>query len=730
MTSFLACRAAGASLGACACFIHPEFHLGRPARPRWVSAAVWAVCAGASAAALAADAVDTATPSLGTITVTGNPLGSGEVIAPTHQLQLSSAPSQVKTTLGETLDGLPGVSSSYFGPNASRPVIRGLDGDRIRILNNSGASLDASGLSYDHAVPLEPLTIERVEVLRGPGALLYGGSATGGVVNVLDNRIPREPIEGVVGKADVGVASGNRERGGALLVEGGTAHWGLHADAFRRNTGDVDVPRLLPCTQGGLTTSARRICNSASQTDGGAVGGSLFFDQGYLGASVSTYHSHYGTVAEDEVTIGMYSQRYALAGEWRGGAGDWVRRVEGQWSRTDYQHTEFEGSEAGTRFANQGHELRLQVQHRDMGPVAGVIGLQAESADFSADGEEAFAPFSHSRNTALFLHEEWATGWGKLSLGARTESVQVRSLGNPDTSITRFAVGERQFHPHSVALGSLVRLSPAWQLTGNLAHTQRAPKDYELFANGPHLATAAWETGNPDLRTEQSTSLDMGAAWQDGPHRFSLNAYQSRFARYIGLLDTGDQMGTDGERNPLDANGDGVADASGAEIVPEQAYRSVRARFTGLEVSGNLRLLGAGGLQAGTGQVLDLQLRGDMVRATNLSTGEPLPRIAPVRVGATLAWTQGPWSARIGADHSAAQNRVPSTSRATEAYTLWNLGASYRQKLPSTSLTWYARLDNATNVLAYSASSVLTSTAFPKAPLPGRSLKLGVQAVF
>ena len=703
---------------------------GPKAAPHSLHAAVLALCACGGAAAFAQTAPDAASaPSLKEITVTGNPLGSSDLIAPVHQMTLGSRPIDIKTTLGDTLDGLPGVSSTYFGPNANRPVIRGLDGDRIRILNNSGASLDASALSNDHAVPLDPLSIERIEVLRGPGALLYGGSATGGVVNVIDNRIPREPVDGFAGKADLGLATGNRERGSGLMLEGGNARYALHVDAFDRRTGDVRVPVVLPCAQGGFSTTARRICNSASDVRGGAVGASLFFDHGYLGASTSTYRSDYGTVAEDAVTIGMRSNRTAIEGEWR--PGGFLQSLKGQFGHTDYRHTEFDAGAPGTMFANQGNDLRLEARHRKLGALEGVIGVQTESSRFSADGDEAFAPFSRTRSTALFVHEELGMAWGKLSFGARTESVRVTSLGNPDPAITRFVTGTRKFTPGSLSVGALVYLTPAWQLTGNLARTQRAPRDYELFANGPHLATAAWETGDPSLGLEKSNSLDVGAAWQSGPHRVTINAYTSRFSNFIGLRDTGNTLGADGEVNPLDADGDGVADGSGASLLPAQAYGGVRARFTGMELSGTVRLVGERGLTPAQGAgVLDLQWRGDLVRATNLTTGEPLPRIAPARLGATLAWMQGPLSVRVGFDHAAAQNRVPAGSRATGASTLWNAGVSYRQRHPVASLTWYARMDNLTDTLAYSATSVLTTTAFPKVPLPGRSLKVGVQAVF
>ncbi|HEY0201232.1 MAG TPA: TonB-dependent receptor [Burkholderiaceae bacterium] len=665
------------------------------------------------------------TQSLKEVTITGNPLGSSDLIAPAASYSGDGLTLRRGTTLGDTLDGTPGVSATYFGPNASRPIIRGQDGDRIRILQNSGATLDASALSYDHAVPIDPLTIERIEVLRGPGALQYGGSAVGGVVNVIDNRIPTEPLDGVTGRADLGAASGNHERSAGVLVEGGNDRFALHVDAFDRHTQDVEAPVDLNCENPATPGFGRRICNSASSTHGGAVGGTMFFDHGYLGASASTYRSNYGTVAEDDVLIGMQSDRYALEGLWRNPT-DFIESIKAQFGHTSYEHTEYEGGEPGTRFSNGGNDLRLEVRHAKLGPLEGMVGWQSDSTRFSAVGDEAFAPFSRTRSNALFVHEELPTAWGRLSFGARTEQVKVESFGNPD--VDRFAPDSHSFNPHSAAVGALVRLAPQWQLTSNLAYTERAPKDYELYANGPHVATAAWETGDTSLQKERSTNFDIGAGWKDGPHKFNVNAYISRFGNYIGLVPTGDTLSGEGERNP-------PADVE--EVFPEYAYHGVRARFTGLEANGTVRLLGAQGVAGASagGSVLDLDLRGDLVRATNLDTGEPLPRIAPARVGATLAWAQGPWGARAGFDHLAAQNRIPDDgSRATDAYTLWNAAFTYKTKVQAgptpMGLLWYARVDNITNKLAYSATSILTSTAFPKSPLPGRSFKVGLQANF
>lgn len=663
--------------------------------------------------------------SLGEVTVTGNPLGRDALAVPAQQFSGTGLLLRGQGTLGQTLDGAPGVSSTYFGPNASRPIIRGLDGDRIRLLANGTGLSDASGLSYDHAVAADPLTMERIEVLRGPAALQYGGGAVGGVVNVIDGRIPRAPLfdaaGGVSGRADLGLATGNRERSAAAVLETGNDRYALHVDAFDRRSADLRVPLALACSQGGVTTQRQRLCNSAGASQGGAVGGTLFFDRGHLGASLASHQSGYGTVAEDEARIRLHSERLALEGELRG-LGGWFSALKGQFSHSRYQHTEFDAGEPRTTFGQRGSELRLEARQARLGALEGVVGLQAESGRFSAVGDEAFAPPSRTRQWALFAHEELGLPWGRLSFGSRVERVRVGSDGSPDTP--RFAVGERRFTPVSHALGALLRLGPAWQANANLAYTERAPKDYELFANGPHAATGTYELGDAGLGKERSLNLDLGLKWQQGPDHLALGAFVHRFRNYLSLEATGQARDSAGHANASDC-GDGHSVESGcsAELLPEYAYRQVRARFAGVEASGSQRLWGGP-------STLDLEWRADLVRATNLDSGEPLPRIAPARLGATLAWAQGAWGWRLGAGHAMAQRRVPAGQLATPGHTLWNAALTYRVKAGPSQLLWYARLDNLGNRLAYAASSILTQTAPGRVPLPGRSLKLGLRVDF
>jgi iron complex outermembrane receptor protein len=663
------------------------------------------------------------------VTVTGNPLGAVDSIAPAEAYSGAALLLRAKSTLGETLDGTPGVSSSYFGPNSSRPIIRGQDGDRVRILQNSGASMDASGLSFDHAVPSDPISMERIEVLRGPGALMYGGSAVGGVVNVIDNRIPQERLfdsaGGVSGKLHLGAGTGNAERSGAALLEVGTDRFTVHADVFNRTSGDVAVPVSLPCAKPGSAEVAHAICNSSANSRGGAVGGSLFLGKSRLGLSASNYRSDYGTVAEDAVTIGMQSERVAL--EWdMDELGGWVQSLKVRASQSDYQHTEYEDGAAGTVFKNKGHDLRLVARHAKLGPWAGVLGFQNETAQFSADGTEAFAPYSRTVQNAVFAFEEMPFSWGRASLGARVESVQIESSGNP--LVTRFVPSSRSFNPHSYAAGILWNAAPGWQLTSNLAYSERAPKDYELFADGPHLATNAYEVGRLGATLEKSTNLDLGLKWKRGANSFGLSAFVNQFDNYLsqqatGVLRDSDGNGAGGVSVTDDGTGNSVESGGTAGVLPEYVYAQVLARFTGLEATGKLRLLDAA-------HTLDLELRGDWVRAINTTTGEALPRIAPVRVGAALVWSQGPWGARLDANHAKAVTEVPVGQMAGNAYTLVNASLTYHQKSGETSLLWYVRADNLGDVVAFPATSILTQTAPGKAPLPGRSLKLGVQLAF
>jgi len=641
------------------------------------------------------------------VIVTGNPLRSADIAAPASVLSGDDLVRRRGSTLGETLDGLPGLSSSYFGPNANRPMIRGQDGDRIRVLSNAGVPLDASALSYDHAVPIDPLVVERIEVLRGPAALLYGGSAVGGVVNAIDNRIPKDALDGTSGTAELRYGGPATERGAAALVESGGNGFVVHADGFWRQTDDMKTPWYSRPLEGGGSERVNTIINSASKSYGGAVGGSMVWDKGYLGASVDTYHSDYGVVAEPDVTIDMYLNKLTLAGEVRDLDGA-ISAVSGQWLYSDYQHQEIEGSgEVATTFKNRGSDLRLQAEHVKLalggGTLGGVFGLQAEDADFSALGEEAFVPSTSTRHVAVFALEEWALGDFQLSFGARVGHARLASEGDA-AGQTQFGPAQsRSFTPFSAAVGGIYKLAPQWQLSGNLAYTERAPTFYELYANGLHAATGAYEEGNPGLSVERGSNLDVAIAWKEGNNRFQVGVYGSDFANYIALLGTGQEVDTD--EGP----------------VPVYQFMGVPARMYGLELQGNWRLLDKG-------QTLDLDGKLDLMRATNESTDQPLPRIPPTRLTLGLNWNLGDWTARAEVVHAAAQDRVPTDDPATPAYTLVNLAASWALRVRNTDGLLFLRLNNVGNELGYNATTI--ATVRPLAPLPGRGVMVGLRLNF
>ena len=644
-----------------------------------------------------------------TVVITGNPLRSADPVQPSTTLAGEGLVLRRATTLGETVDGLPGVAGTGFGPNASRPVIRGLDGDRVRLLDNGGASADASNLSFDHAPAVDPLVIERLEVLRGPAALLYGGNATGGVVNTIDNRIPRDQLTGVLGRAEMRLGGAARERSAAAVIEGGQGPWAWHADAFGRNSDDLRVPRYTPIEDGTPLEPTTTVRNSAARSRGGAVGGAWIDGGARLGLAVDDYRNTYGVTVEPDVTIRMQRERISANGALP--LGGPLAELTASVSSTRYRHDEVEGTgEIGTRFSSRGHDARVELVQRPVGAWRGLSGLQLEQLRFSALGEEAFVPVTRTRSQALFTLQEFDAGAWAVSGGLRAEGVRVSSAGDaPDATELRFgAPGERSFSPLSLSASGRIKPTADWTLTATLGRTERAPAYYELYANGVHVATAAYERGDVNQQLERSTHAELGLRWARGANALSVQAHTMRFANFIAL----DASGATVDVTDEDGN-----------IVPvaEYVFRGVRARLHGLEVESRWRLLDAGSR-------LDLTAGLDKTWTRNLDTGEPLPRIAPLRVQAGLEWAQGAWRLGAGVRHLAAQRDVPANDTPTPSATLVNLWATWRQALAGAEALWFVKLDNLTDELAYNAVAIQTVRAL--SPLAGRSVSAGLRLSF
>lgn len=639
---------------------------------------------------------------LSNVAVTGNPLGVGSdaMVLPVSILSGRELSLNRAATLGETLNNLPGVAASSFGPNASRPVIRGLDAERVRIMQNGVGTLDASSLSFDHAVAIDPLVIEQIDVVRGPAALLYGGSAVGGVVNAIDHRIPTEPVNGILGRSEARLGGPDNQRNAAAVVDIGNGQFAMHADAYKRKTDDLNIPGFAVSRRkfqadGTAQENNGKLINSSASSDGGALGASLTFENGYIGGAYSGFNSDYGTVAEPAVRIDMQSQRWDIASEFRD-LNTVISRIKMRYAHTDYQHQEIDDGTVGTTFTNKGSQASLELGHAKFGDLEGVLGMQWQNSRFAANGDEAFVPAVQTKSHAVYLYEEMplnALGLDqlKLSLGGRAEHTSLNAQAWANHPSAQAA----DFTAYSYALGGLYTLNKQWSLAGNLSHNERAPSYFELYADGAHVATGQYEIGNPNFKKERSNGVDTQLRWKDAKNAFNVGAYYTRFNRYLGLLNTG---ATDIPSN-----------------LPIAQFTAFAARFKGLEAEGKFNLA----------DHWDASLRGDYVRASNLDNQAALPRITPLRLGAGLHYQNNAWGARLNVTQAFKQNRTAENELPTAGYTDVSAMATY--KLPSKlNLEWFAKANNLLNQEIREHSSFLKDLA----PAGQRAVLIGLRADF
>ncbi|HEY9217177.1 MAG TPA: TonB-dependent receptor, partial [Phenylobacterium sp.] len=479
--------------------------------------------------------------------------------------------------LGDVLARVPGVRSSFFGPGASRPVIRGLSGPRVLVLTNGIGLIDASGLSPDHQVAGDPQEAERIEVLRGPAALAYGGSAIGGAVNIIDERVPSTFEPGLHGRA-LGVAStvddGNAASG--ALRYGLADHWSFTVDAVHRTSEDYEVPtnpisHRMAATGAPPAGAPDRVLNSAVELDAYGAGFSYVADGGWGGLAAKWTESRYGSPAERDVSIALEQTRVDA----RGGldlsfAGFEALKVAAGWA--DYTHTEFEGAEVGTTFLSQGYEGRLELVQPDRGGWQGAVGVQGLRRDLDAIGEEALIPLTRIQEVGGFVLQRLdREGWG-VEGGARVDRRELRSL-----------VGRRDFTNVSGSIGLFARPSEGWFIGLSLSRTSRAPTEGELFSNGAHPATGAFEIGDADLTREVSNSLEATAHYASERWSVDLHAFAVDYDNFIDLVPTG-VVDVDSEL-PVFVFVEGGASFRGAEA--EISYLLSR------RPGGDLRLQGA-----------------------------------------------------------------------------------------------------------------------------------------
>jgi len=626
----------------------------------------WIVVVGAVAAVTPADAQQPAArQSEDEIVVTAPLEGSRiESLQGAEVLRREDVVEQLTGGLGETVAALPGVASSFYGAGASRPVIRGLGADRVRILQNGVGAIDASSASPDHAVSADGLDAERIEVLRGAAALAYGGNAVGGVINVIDQSIPtRTPEGGHEVNALAGYTSGDE---GTQFNLGGAFAIGpvvLSAGVASRETESYEIP--------GFARSAARIAaeplapgetevsgeapNSFTAFDSYLGGASLVRDWGFAGVAVKRTETEYGLAPEDAGTtlggrIELEQTRVETRGDIKLDLGVFDRLdYAGQWS--EYEHREIEDTgDIATTFTNEGYELRFEAHHGGFGEkLDGALGVQASDTDFAGVGAEAFISATGTRDIGAFAVERLDFGnWG-LEGGLRLEQ---RELSN--------AAGDRDFTAASVSAGAFARPAENWFVGATLARIERAPTGVELFADGPHVATASYERGDPALDKETALSIEGSVRYAGPRARFEINLYRVAYEDFIALVDSGLVFVESSATFE-----DPALVAPGEETLPLFTYVARDATFTGGEISVGAELFTLGPVTIGADAAVD------MVRA-EFDAGGDLPRIPARTATVGVVATRGAHKARLEVVDVDKQDRIAAFETATDGYTLFN----------------------------------------------------------
>ena len=605
--------------------------------------------------------------------------------------------------IGDVLAGVAGVRSSAFGPGASRPVIRGLSGPRVLVLSNGLGQVDASALSPDHAVATDPQEADRIEVLRGPSALAYGGSAIGGVVNIIDDRIATKPADGARGRL---LASGSTVDDGWTIggeVQAGNGPWVVSVDGLRRETKAYEAP-TFPESRRQLEAEGEEypgkvdstVENTFARLSAYGAGISYVGDEGYIGVSVKRTDTKYGVPGhaheeeadpaapadqEEAVSIDLEQTRYDVRGERRIDIGPFETiRFAGGYA--DYTHTELEDGAPATRFVSDGWEARIELVQRNRDGWQGAFGVQALHRDFSAIGDEAYVPATQTKEWGLFtLQRLDRDAWG-VEGGLRIEGKEIDSV-----------VASRDFTGLSASIGAFLRPAEGLFVSLSGSRTERAPAQEELFAAGAHPATRSFEIGDATLGSEVSYSLDLTGHIARGPLDVDAHLFVVRYDGFIDLRPTGD-----------------VDDDSGLAVFN---YIQTDATFYGGEIDGTYEVWSEGERGFKLGGTADF-----VHGRTDLG---PPARIPPWSVAGRGVYEAGWWSGLLEVRRVGGQDRVAEFELPTSGYTLVNASLTFRP-LKDRDFKVFVEGRNLGDVEAREHVSFLKDLA----PLPGRNFRLGV----
>ncbi|MEZ5472519.1 MAG: TonB-dependent receptor [Marinicella sp.] len=632
-------------------------------------------------------------------------------------------------SIDQTLNQITGVNSGSFGAGAGQIVIRGQQGPRVTVLTNNVSNQDASSVSPDHWVSTEPLLAKQIEVLKGPATLLYGGGAVGGVVNVIDEVIPTQPLEGISGGLE-GRFSDDAlgERSGVLSLNFGLSeNFAGHFSYFDTQTDDYEIPssaesEILHEAEGHDEHEEEEeensgvLENSSVKADGFNVGLSWLNPNGYWGVSYSDFNRDYGIPGhaheeehdhegddeehddeehgEEMVRIDLDKSVFNIKGMHQFSEDSFINQLRAHYSNTDYQHIEMEGDEIGTVFDNQANEFRLELTHGVIGGFEGVWGLQWSGREFSALGEEAYILPSETDILSLFMVEERDFGTWHGEFGVRVDQQSVSTALFNDIDDTAL----------SLSLGATFDLNEQWTLPVNIASAQRLPTAEEYFSNQsgneeliPHLATATIEIGNPDLEHETANNFDIGLKYRNQGFSFNAAIFYNQIDDYIFLRDSGLEV----------------------DETPIFNYQQQNATFKGFETDMAYQF------EDNFNGQWNLRLFADYTTA-KLNSGEYVPRIPAERLGAEVNWLKGNWSLGLNHTHVAKQNNLADFELPTNGYDLLDFSANWIHYGSRFETLVFVKAKNLLDEEIRDHSSFIKDIA----PRPGRSLSTGFRLTF
>jgi len=644
-------------------------------------------------------------------------------------------------TIAETLSDLPGVNQTQFGPSANRPIIRGQDKFRIKVVQNGSDSFDVSGQSEDHAVPIDPLLVDRIEILRGSSALLHGGSAIGGVVNVIDRSIPTDIPSGISGSLLSSYSSVDDGFNSGITAFAGSDNFNFQINGFIRDFNDYETPSFYKEDHhsGDLEGPFNLVKNSHGESQSIGFGGSYKLDSGYTGFSFSNYENDYGVPgehAESDTLIEMERDRFEFRSEIEITDSEWLRAVELNLGYADYKHSEsgYETEDNVTEwhthstYFKEGFDAKIAFDH-EFGVLRGVFGIHGVFDEFKIEGEESILgglskddnnnsvpqndaiSSEDSTRIALFLIEQYAlSDQTILNGGIRWESFARDYEGTGDRDDSLFSASGGASHD----------LNEIWNISGNLSYSERAPDTAELYSDGGHHATESYDVGTSTLGTESAVGIEVILRKKIGNITGQFSAFHTEYKNYIFLEDT-EQIRDATGHLPNRADNEF---SSGAEGLEEKKYESADAEFQGFEVEIDWLAM------ENPGWDLLLSAYGDMVRGKNKTEGGNLPRIPAARIGFGFEVQQEKLDFGMKFIRSLKQDKVAvhedHSEEATDAYSILSAFASYDINIGDNVGTLFLRGNNLTDELAFNHASVLKNHA----PSAGRSVEVGLKFDF